>query len=417
VTPPLSPLAAQIRAALAPGRFERLGVAVSGGSDSLALLHLLADWAAEARARLQVVSVDHGLRPQSAAEARGVAQAAEALGLPHRTLQWQGWDGRGNLMQEARRARYRLMREWAQAEGIGAIALGHTADDQAETFLMRLARGAGVDGLSAMAPERREAGVLWLRPLLAMRREALRDWLRARGISHWVEDPSNEDPAYERIRARAVLAALAPLGIDAPTIADVTGHLREVRAALAVQTEAAARHLIGFQGGDLVFDREAYGALPSETRRRLLVHALRWIAGAEHGPRGPALAAFAQAVQGARPAMLHGCIALPEGPLVRLCREAAASGGAVAAGEIWDGRWRLFGPARTEDRVACLGEAGLKNCPDWRRLGRPRAAVLADPAVWRGEALLAAPLAGLANGWHAELLRTADDLFGSILEH
>ena len=123
-----------IAAAFPPSPPQRLGVAVSGGGDSVALLHLLADWARESGTELRAVTVDHGLRPEAATEAADVARACAALGVGHDILRWSGWDGRGNLPDQARRARYRLMADWAQAHGIADVALGHTADDQPKPF-------------------------------------------------------------------------------------------------------------------------------------------------------------------------------------------------------------------------------------------------------------------------------------------
>lgn len=414
---PADALAARLAAALRVARFARLGVAVSGGGDSMALLHLLAGITAASGTALAVVTVDHGLRDAAADEARFVARAAAALRLQHETLVWRGWDGRGNLMQAARRARYGLIAGWARAEGIGAVALGHTADDQAETFLMRLARGAGLDGLSCMAPERSAEGMLWLRPLLGTTRMELRDWLRARAIG-WVEDPSNADTGYERVKARAALPVLDGLGIGVPGIAAVTAHLREVRAALDAQTHAAAVALARVQLGDLVLDRAGLAALPAEIRRRLLAHCLRWIAQSRHPPRGPALAAFAEAIAtGAASATLHGCLALPEGTALRICREAAAVGGPVPQGALWDGRWRITGPQRDGAELRALGDAGLRLCLNWRQSARPRVALLADPALWLGQELLAAPTAGEGHGWRADLLGGEDDFRSSIFVH
>ena len=140
-----------------------LGGAVSGGADSLGLLHLLSDLSGR---RLHVVTVDHGLRPTSAGEALHVERIAEALGHRHTTLTWAGWDGKGNLQDQARRTRYSMMADWAKGRGLDAIALGHTMDEQAETFLMRLGREAGVDGLSAMEARIERFGMHFVRPLL-----------------------------------------------------------------------------------------------------------------------------------------------------------------------------------------------------------------------------------------------------------
>jgi len=413
---PVLPLATRLAALVPPGRFARLGVAVSGGGDSMALMHLLADYRAAGGPEPFVVSLNHGLRPESEAEVAMVARAAAGLGLSHRALLWRGAEARGNLMAAARAARYRLIAEWARTEGLPAVALGHTADDQGETFLMRLARGAGLSGLSAMAGERRAEGMLWLRPLLASTRAELRDWLRARGVG-WVDDPSNDDVSYERVRARAALAALAPLGITAPGVAEVTAHLREVRDALDAATHAAALALVRFDAGDLLIDRHGLSLLPAETRRRLMAHALRWLAGAEHAPRGPALAEFVAAALAGAPATLHGCLGLPEGATLRLCREAAACGGPVTPGALWDGRWRLIGPDTPGTEVRALGEAGLRACLNWRSAGRPRAALAASPALWRGAELVAAPLAGVGTEWRAEPARDGDDFLTAIFVH
>ena len=154
-----------------------LGLAVSGGGDSVALLHL----AVACGLQPAVVTVNHGLRAEAASEAAQVAGVAAALGLSHETLLWQGWDHTGNLQDAARKARRRLISAWALQNNIASVALGHTQNDIAETFLMRLQRGAGVDGLAKMAGHWSEGGILWQRPLLGFTRNDLRLWLQAQG--------------------------------------------------------------------------------------------------------------------------------------------------------------------------------------------------------------------------------------------
>jgi len=191
----IPPEAAAGIAALPPGP---LGVAISGGGDSTALLLLLH----AARRAVLAVTVDHGLRPESAAEAAAVGALCAARGIPHDTLVWAEGPESGNLQARARQARRRLIADWARGRGIGDVALGHTLDDQAETVLLRLARGSGVDGLAAMAAVAEGDGVRWHRPLLGIGRGALRDWLRGEGVA-WIDDPSNEDPRFDRVRVRA----------------------------------------------------------------------------------------------------------------------------------------------------------------------------------------------------------------------
>ena len=159
----------------------RIGVAVSGGSDSLALLHLCVE--AFGVDRVCAATVDHQLRLDSADEAETVGRIAAQLGVGHHILKWNRPDEQGNLSDQARRARYRLLVQWAEQSEVAAVAIGHTADDQAETFLMRLARRSGLSGLAAM-PERRDiSGIAFLRPLLSFRREDLRDYLRSLDVA------------------------------------------------------------------------------------------------------------------------------------------------------------------------------------------------------------------------------------------
>lgn len=376
---------------------ETIGIALSGGGDSTALLHL----ARRAGLRVKAVTIDHALRPESATEAAAVARDCAALGVPHAVRLWQHGPVAGNLMEAARRARTRLIADWARDEGIAHVALGHTRDDQAETVLMGLARQAGLAGLSGMRRVWAEGGVTFHRPLMDAGRDELRDWLRAEGIG-WIDDPTNENKRFQRVRARAALAALAPLGITAEGLAGVAGHLAQVQAALTVQLRDAARHL-RVEAGAVALGPGLWEA-PEEVQRQLLVAALRWLTGAEHAPRAADLARFLAALRAGRAATLAGC------RFARgwLCREPRALGGPVAVGDLWDGRWRVTGPA---GEVRALGADGLRQCPDWRAMGLPREVLAVTPAVWRGEVLLSAPFAGLANGWSARL-DAPSDLFG-----
>lgn len=403
--------------ALGGETFDILGIAVSGGSDSLGLLHLAGQWSKRRGVRIKAVTVDHGLRPESAAEARSVAGICQLLGVDHATLKWQGWDRSGNLQDQARRARYRLMADWALAEGIGVIALGHTADDQAETFLMRLAREAGVDGLSGMATRRQAHGVVWLRPLLQVRRQQLRDYLTSKGVC-WTDDPSNEDTRYDRVRARHALAALAPLGIDVAGLSAVAANLRGARDALEHQTRIAAESVALVEAGDIIFDGSGFLSQPAEIGRRLLVHAIKWVSSAEYGPRGSTLLQAHRELLDGSESTLHGCRLLRTKAGFRVTREWQAVKDQTSMPDaVWDRRWRLSGPENNGLAVRALGETGLAFCPDWRDTGRPRASLLASPAVWRGDALIAAPVAGKSNGWTATLVHPPNHFARSIISH
>lgn len=402
------------------GGLPALGIAVSGGSDSIALLHLAHEWARARGVRIEAATVDHRLRPEAAAEAAGVARRAKELCVPHAVLTWRHEDVPGNVMDAARRARMRLLADWAGGRGLPAVALGHTQDDQAETLLMRLARGAGLDGLSGMAPSRHQQGTLWLRPMLELRRQALRDWLTGRGIG-WVDDPSNEDPAYQRVRMRQAIAAL-DLPVEA--LARSAANLAEARAALA---EAAVATACGTQAdrGMLRLPRQVMEAGP-EITRRLVVAALRWVTGADYPPRGADVARLIALLAAGGQGTLDGVIVRTRGGMVEVIREPAAAArsgrgtvprdhgaGRTASEVLWDRRWRLTG-LPGDAVVTAAGEAALAG-RDWRAAGLPRAALASSPAVILGEKAILPLLDPSPVG--ALPLRGADDFLAILRAH
>jgi tRNA(Ile)-lysidine synthase len=411
-------LVARVEEAFSPAPPERLGVAVSGGGDSLALLHLLHELSGKTPMSLYAVTVDHGLRSEAAAEAAQVARICAGLGIPHTILRWKGWNGRGNLQGDARRARYRLITDWARAQSIEAVALGHTADDQAETVLMRLARASGVDGLSAMAPRRMSQGVKLLRPLLGVTRDALQDYLRERGIP-WIEDPSNEDTGFERIRVRQALELLKPLGIDAATLGQVAFNMARAREALDWQTFLEARRIATAEPGSVRFLWKAYRILPDEIARRLLVGAIGWISGSAYPPRRAPVLGILARLKSDSGGTVEGTRIKRFGAYLWIFREYnAVKDMTCGVGELWDGHWHLHKPVFEKGlRIAALGEAGLSHCPDWRDTSRPRDLLLASPAVWSGSDLVSAPFAGRARGWRISSTRSEEEYFASLLSH
>ena len=390
---------------------QPLGVAVSGGGDSMALLYLLAG-----QAGLRAVTVDHGLRAAAAGEAAAVGAVCARIGIPHDTLQWR-WTGTGNLSDAARRGRIALIADWAKGHGLATIALGHTADDQAETFLMRLARGSGVDGLSGMARQRQTAGVTWLRPLLDISRADLRAYLQRRGVP-WFDDPTNDDAAYQRVRARAVLAALQPLGLTTERLVATARTLSMARDVARLAALDAARRIGRIEAGDVVFDRDGLALLPMETQLRLVAHAIGWVASAVYRPRRDSLEQSLAALAERKRRTLGGCLLVPTLRAIRVTREfSAVARIRQPVGVVWDARWHVSGPLINGLEIAALGPDGLASLADWRRLGRPRSSLIATPAVWNGTDLVAAPLAGLTKGWEARLNHPDDSFFITLLSH
>ena len=363
----------------------RLGVAVSGGSDSTALLHALAQEAGTLNITLFAVTVDHGLRPAAAEEAKQVAQMAASLGVPHDILRWEGWDRSGNLQAMARNARYELMAKWARDKEIAVLALGHTADDQAETVLMRLARSSGVDGLAGIPRRRVAHGVTLVRPFLDITRAALRDYLTSVGQS-WIDDPSNDDTRFERVRIRAATDTLRDLGLTAQALSDVASNMARAREALDWYTFIAAREAVQLDGGDVLIYRRHFRTLPEEIARRLLIEALCWIGGGPYQPRREAIFDALAAIRAGKSATLHGCLVMAHAGLVWICREYnAVRGLEVPTHATWDNRWRatLKGPVPAGLTLRALGKAGLNQCGDWRQTGRPYAALMSSPRVVR----------------------------------
>lgn len=400
-----------------PASDGRVAVAVSGGSDSVALLILLNDVIRDSGGSLFAVTVDHGLRPEAAEEAKGVADLCDHLGVPHTTLRWQGWDGGGNLQDQARRARYELMTEWAKTQNISILAVGHTADDQAETVLMRLGRSSGVDGLSGMSPVRNENGVTLVRPLLNCRREDLRACLVRRGIS-WIDDPSNEDEKYERVRVRGLLKQLAPTGISTQALADMAQNMLRAREALNWYSFLAAQECASVEAGCVVLDARAFRTLPEEIARRVLATALAWINGGGYPPRRQPMLAFLHKARRGVSATLAGCHMLVHKGQIWICREFRAVEKLVSdCWDHWDNRWTTIGPAQNTHCVRALGPDGIAQCVPNANKSLPRIALLSSPSIWQDQTLIAAPLAGFGQGWRVELTRTAQEFHAMTLSH
>lgn len=262
--------AADLDALIAPGR--RFGIAVSGGADSLALLLL----AASARSgAIEVATVDHGLRTESRNEAEAVAAICGRLAVPHVILNVHWLEQPTTAIQErARHERYRLLGFWAEEHGLSAVATGHHADDQAETFLMRLNRGAGVRGLAGMRPRSITPGtdVRLIRPLLRWRRCELEDVCAAAGLTP-AADSSNDDTKFERVRVRQALATADWL--DPAAIARSAAHLADAEIALDWAVRQCWKLAVQDRNGSIAF---AVDDIPAEIRRRVVARAIRRLA-------------------------------------------------------------------------------------------------------------------------------------------
>ncbi len=247
-------------------RAKALLVAVSGGPDSTALLLMAAEWARQrGKTRIEAATVDHGLRPESADEAKAVAALCARLGVGHRVLHWKGVKPTSRLQERAREARYRLLVDHAKAIGADALITAHHADDQAETVLFRLLRGSGLAGLRGMDVMSTRDGMTIARPLMELKKRDLIAFARARGAP-FIDDPSNVDPRFARTRLRALLARLDEEGLSAEALDRLARRARETEAALAHLT-AEVEAQVGSEGA---IDARTLFAAPIAIAHRIL---------------------------------------------------------------------------------------------------------------------------------------------------
>ncbi|WP_316396082.1 tRNA lysidine(34) synthetase TilS [Bradyrhizobium sp. 33ap4] len=304
-------------------------LAVSGGPDSVALMWLAARWrrALAQGPRLVAVTVDHGLRPEAAREARDVKRLARSLELPHHTLRWTGPKPGTGVPAAARAARYRLLAQAARKHGATHILTAHTRDDQAETLLMRMLRGSGVAGLSAMARETERDGVLLTRPLLDISKAQLIATLKKARIGS-ADDPTNRDRSYTRPRLRALMPMLAAEGGDARNLARLAARIARANAALEVLVDGA-EHYLALKSEDnsgAGFDAALFAVMPEEIRVRLLKRAIDRV-----GHEGPAELGKVETLVAAMDEALDGTLGKRESRLKQTLAGAVIS---IAAGRI-----------------------------------------------------------------------------------
>jgi len=402
-----------------------LGVAVSGGSDSLSLLVLATEYATSSGVRVCAVTVDHGLRPEAAAEAAFVASLCEGLEIDHTTLAWQGVKPLTDGPAAARQARYALIGEFALDVAADLVLTGHTADDQAETVWMRMAREAEGEGRSlgrglAGIPARSllPGGTLLARPLLGVSRQRLRDYLASFPQS-WIEDPSNNDPAYERVRVRRQLSADPLLR---GRLQDLAGLMARWRALLSRDTAALLTHLARLGAGQVFrFDLELALAAP----RPVLVHAVQALLAAAGGARHLASrqkveALLSALVSGDASRMtVAGCVVEREGAMLRFYRELRnVDSTFVDPGEtvLWDGRLEVTNSGRTRIHIAPLTRDGLSATEKERKTpveGKPRAALHSSAMIRGADGKTFLPT--LDSAFQPETIRTR--IAARALEH
>jgi tRNA(Ile)-lysidine synthase len=384
--------------------FRHLALAVSGGSDSTALMLLAARW--KGPVKFSVLSVDHGLRPASRSEALKVKAWAGAMGFEANVLSWKGAKPQSALQALAREARYRLLAQWCAEHGAEGVVTAHTLEDQAETLLMRLARGSGLDGLSAMAEESMVHGLRVLRPLLEIDRRRLKSFLAAQGQAFF-DDPSNSNPAFERIRIRQAGKLLKKLGLGPLALARTARRLGRARRALEQATDELERNAVHHQAeGHAIVDLAQFEAAPEEIRLRILSRLLERIGGASAPARlseTEALSAWITQDSG-RARTLGGCRVQRRARSLIIGRELGRMSGVpmhIKPGEtlIWDDRFAI---KLAKDSSRSLAVVPLGEAPWSGRVTRPRQlpdfVFKALPALISGDRLALVPQIGYRGG-------------------
>lgn len=362
------------------------------------------------------ITVDHGLRPESAKEAAIVAKWAKAAKVPHKVLAWAGDKPTQNLQAAAREARYRLIGEYLCAKGTAVLLTGHTQDDQAETFLLRLARGSGLDGLAGMAPRTsfplaQFPELTLARPLLDVPHARLVATLKA--MDHpWIADPSNENDRFARVQMRNLMPSLEAAGLTPQRLAAAAANLRRAREAVdaAVGELVASSTELSPYGYALV-DATRLATAPAEVALRALARLIEALGGGDYPPRfeqTEAALAWANGGKGPRGRTLGGCrLERRTAGRILIAREEAAltretSPQTISAGEtvLWDRRFVIAlatAPGALELRH--LGLKGVKALGQGARLPpvEPHLIAATTPSLWRSGRLLAAPALGVCR--------------------
>ena len=372
-----------------------LGIAVSGGSDSLSLLFLIKSWSNKKNLKIIILTVDHNLRNGSADEALYVGELCNKLGLQHKTLLWGHEDIKGNLSANAREARYRLMQNSIPS---GAILItGHTLDDQAETFLMRLRRGSGVDGLASMAEQSYLSfgndEMIIFRPLLDFERQTLRSVLKFYEVD-WIEDPTNNDPSFERVRVRDLLARFVEIGIDKNTISRTAFLMQSAKTALNQYALDCYEKFGSCDNGDIIFDFDEFSKQPLDIKRRLMSASQKWISNQKYRPRLSQVDALINSIDEKVTFSGSGTICYFHNNSIRITREANACVCEIEASNdvIFDRRWKLIALENCKDlTIKCLGEDGYTFLEPGIRKKIPYKTIIALPALFNDNNLINFP--------------------------
>ncbi len=383
----------------------KIAVAVSGGGDSLALTLLLHDWVSARGGKILALTVDHGLREGSAAEAHALHETLERRGISHEILHWQGEKPSSHIQERAREMRYKLLAQKCVDAGIDTLAVAHNAEDQIETFWMRLAHGSGLDGLAGMAASSQKNGLRIIRPLLNFSRAELRDICTAYGAT-WAEDPSNTNEKFLRPRLRGFEDMLASEGLTPQRLAQTLQKLESARGALqSVTDKVTATAVTRYPAGYATLDPAKLLAEHPEFQHRVLSQILNDIAPQEYRAGFDAVDQLRSDIarESFNGSTVAGCEIFPSKGMLVFCRELAAAAplAPLQNGMVWDRRFSVSGyPTGDSLAIGVAGEAGAsilrKQAAGTPALGRrldatPAKILRVLTGIWQGQNLVSVP--------------------------
>tara|TARA_B100000315_G_scaffold237285_2_gene253928 strand:- start:4037 stop:5380 length:1344 start_codon:yes stop_codon:yes gene_type:complete len=372
---------------------DQFAVAVSGGADSMALCLLADQWAKSQGCQMVALTVDHGLRSEAAAETQTVAGWLAACGIEHHVLHWQGDKPASGIQAAAREARYQLMTDWCQTNNVSALMTAHHLEDQVETFLLRAERGSGVDGLACMAAETEVSGIKLLRPLLAVSKNRLRETLIA-SDQNWLEDPSNQNPAYRRTKMRKLVNALEQRGLDASRFGTLVDHFSDLRNSTGEIVSVFVDQVVQiFPEGYAVVQGDVFRQMPEPIIERILVRLTKVFGGKTYPPRRDRLL---RAVMNLKKSefpgfTLGGCRFTGKSNEIMICREMRGiSSQQIGSGAnlVWDNLFdiEISGTRGNDVLLAPLGKKGwaeiLQKSPELKDISLPYPVRLTLPALF-----------------------------------
>ena len=402
-----------------------IGLAVSGGGDSIAMLTLASEWAEAKKKVIKVVTVNHNLRTEAKEEAIFTRKFVNKLGLNHTILEWKRLADLGNLQAEASFARKKLISNWAKLNNIRTVLVAHTLNDQVETILMRFARGSGVDGLVGMKKILNLQGICWFRPLLTISRDDLRNFLKIKKLK-WIEDPTNQDRKYLRVRARDAISQLQQFGIKTDLVINTSIRMENARTVLNdVATEAFNKYVSLRKWGDVEVNREIFNSSREDTFLRILAGIIKGISGSIYRPRYKDLLNFTDAIlsRDFKARTLCGVLvrAVNEKKIV-FRREPSYPffvSDLKSKKLIWDGRWEVSVSRglRKFEQIGPLSNHGYQQIKNNIKKNKSTEGLLSTPTLFNNDIVVSAPMLNYGDVLSCKLKYNKKQFINCFITH